>query len=109
MIALRPVLPLVNYAINYDYIVKNLCENRSKLQSTCNGKCYVVKELSKTERQSDANQTIKLSSLDVFLYNDILTFSDSNIFEIINRTTNSNYSDFYTSEYFLQIFHPPLA
>jgi valyl-tRNA synthetase len=39
---------LINYAVNYDYIVKNLCENRNIPQSTCKGKCYVEKELAKT-------------------------------------------------------------
>ncbi len=54
-------LPLVNYAVNYDYIVKNLCENRNVPQSTCKGKCYVEKELAKTEKQSNSPQTIKIA------------------------------------------------
>jgi hypothetical protein len=102
-------LPLVNYAINYDYIVKNLCENRNIPQSTCKGKCYVEKELAKTEKQSNNSQTIKISGLDVFLSNEILSFSDKNQFDIPIKNSNSAYINFHTSEYYSRIFHPPLA
>lgn len=108
-IALRPVLPLINYAVNYNYIVKNLCENRNIPQSTCKGKCYVAKELAKTEKQSNTNQTIKISVLDVFISHEILSFSDKNQFSVLNKNSDSRYINFHTSEYFSRIFHPPLA
>lgn len=108
-IALRPVLPLVNYAVNYNYIVKNLCENRNIPQSTCKGKCYVAKELAKTEKQSNTNQTVKISGLDVFISNEILSFSDNIQFDIVKKNSGSDYIDFHTSEYFSRIFHPPLV
>lgn len=94
--------------MNYDYIVKNLCENRAKPESTCKGKCYVEKELAKTEKQSGP-QTIKISVLDVFLSNDILSFSREMGFDIIEKTTGSDYLNSHTSDYFNRIFHPPLA
>jgi hypothetical protein len=108
-IALRPVLPLINYAVNYDYIVKNLCENRNVPQSTCKGKCYVEKELAKTEKQSNNNQNSKIAGLDVFLSNEILSFSYKNQSDISVKNPNSDYINFHTSEYFSRIFHPPLA
>ncbi|WP_172284647.1 hypothetical protein [Chryseobacterium sp. LAM-KRS1] len=108
IIAIRPVLPLVNYAINYDYIVKNLCENRDKPQSTCKGKCYVEKELAKTEKQSGP-QTIKISVIDVFLSNDILSFADAKRFELLQKVANPGYIKSHSSDYFSRIFHPPLG
>jgi len=99
---------LINYAVNYDYIVKNLCENRNVPQSTCKGKCYVEKELAKTEKQSNGSQTIKIAGLDVFLSNEILSFSSKNILERSVESMGSNYFDFHTTEYFSRIFHPPL-
>ncbi|MBT2621837.1 hypothetical protein J7E44_13850 [Chryseobacterium sp. ISL-6] len=107
-IAIRPVLPLINYAVNYDYIVKNLCENRAKPESTCKGKCYVEKELAKTEKQSGP-QTIKISVLDVFLSNEILYFSREKGFDILQKTANSGYLNSHTTEYFAKVFHPPLS
>ncbi|MFP3832245.1 hypothetical protein [Chryseobacterium sp. SIMBA_028] len=107
-VALRPVLPLVNYVVNYDYIVNNLCENRDIPQSTCKGKCYVEKELAKTEKQSNSSQTIKIAGLDVFLSHDILSFLDQKDFEQLVETPGSDYPNFHSSDYFSRIFHPPL-
>ncbi|SDQ34659.1 hypothetical protein SAMN05421664_1251 [Chryseobacterium soldanellicola] len=108
-IAIRPVLPLINYAINYEYIVKNLCENRNIPQSTCKGKCYVEKELAKTEKQSNNSQTIKISGLDVFVSTQILSFSDKSESGFIIKTPKSDDLNFHLSEYSSRIFHPPLA
>jgi len=108
-IAIRPVLPLINYAINYDYIVKNLCENKNVPQSTCKGKCYVEKELAKTEKQSNNNQTIKIAGLDVFLSNEILSFLHKNQSDTSPESIHADYINFHTSDYFSKIFHPPLA
>lgn len=108
MIAIRPVLPLVNYAVNYEYIVKKLCENRNNPRSLCKGKCYVSKELAKTEKQSTA-QPLKLSGLDVFLSNEILLYLALNSFRYPNNTVNSAYLDSHVSEYSATIFHPPLG
>ncbi|MET3034983.1 hypothetical protein ABXT08_02660 [Chryseobacterium sp. NRRL B-14859] len=108
-IAIRPVLPLINYAVNYDYIVKNLCENRNIPQSTCKGKCYVKKELAKTEKQSNTSQTIKIAGLDVFLSNEILSFSEHKEYELLAEAPDSGYFYFRSSDYFSRIFHPPLV
>ncbi|WP_412850333.1 hypothetical protein ACL0VS_11055 [Chryseobacterium sp. PMSZPI] len=108
-VALRPVLPLVNYAVNYDYIVKNLCENRNVPQSTCKGKCYVEKELAKTEKQSTNSQTVKIAGLDVFISHDILSCLSQQESRILVDSPHSNYFDFYTAEHFSRIFHPPLV
>ncbi|MCJ7934373.1 MAG: hypothetical protein MUW56_12220 [Chryseobacterium sp.] len=108
-VAIRPVLPLVNYAVNYDYIVKNLCENRNVPQSTCKGKCYVEKELAKTEKQSNSTQTIKMTGLDVFLSHDIFSFSGKKGVEFSVSVPEPDYFNFHTSDYFSRIFHPPLV
>jgi len=108
-IAIRPVLPMINYAVNYDYIVKNLCEQREVKDSTCKGKCYFGKELAKTEKQSNNSQNVKISGLDVFVSNDILSFSEFKGSSKIKRNLNLDYINFHTSEYFSRIFHPPLA
>lgn len=94
--------------MNYDYIVKNLCENRNVPQSTCKGKCYVGKELAKTEKQTNP-QTIKISVLDVFIGHEILSFSNKNEVDFLHKTPALNTIASYTSEYFSRIFHPPLG
>jgi hypothetical protein len=98
----------VNYAVNYDYIVKNLCEKRDIPQSTCKGKCYVEKELAKTEKQSNSSQPVKIAGLDVFLSHEILSFSHPFDSDSQIDVPDSDYINSHSSEYFSRIFHPPL-
>ncbi|WP_375605317.1 hypothetical protein [Flavobacterium davisii] len=46
-ILLRPIMPVIDYVVNYDYIVKVLCVNKDKPVLKCNGKCHLMKELAK--------------------------------------------------------------
>lgn len=47
----KPILPVADYIINYDYISKVLCENKAKPELKCNGKCQLMKELAKASEQ----------------------------------------------------------
>lgn len=50
--------PVVEYVVNYDYIVKVLCENKDRPELQCNGKCHLTKELAKeagAEKQNPLN------------------------------------------------------
>lgn len=47
LVLVQPALPVLEYLINYDYIVKELCENRGKPILTCNGKCYLGDQVEK--------------------------------------------------------------
>lgn len=40
------------YELNKEYVARNLCENRDKPQLKCCGKCYLRKQLNKTEDNS---------------------------------------------------------
>lgn len=42
---LRIVGPFVNYAINYDYIVSELCVEKDEVENDCCGSCVVTKNL----------------------------------------------------------------
>ncbi len=52
---LKPFWPVVDYAVNYDYIVNFICENRDKPELQCNGTCYLTKELAEEASDADAN------------------------------------------------------
>ena len=45
VLLLKPVLPFIEYAVNYDYITQVLCENKATPELECNGKCHLVREL----------------------------------------------------------------
>ncbi len=56
---LKPVLPVLSYVLNYQYIVENLCINREKPKLACEGKCHLAKEIAK---EVENEQSTKESS-----------------------------------------------
>tara|TARA_B100000809_G_scaffold130660_1_gene128507 strand:- start:41993 stop:42388 length:396 start_codon:yes stop_codon:yes gene_type:complete len=60
---MRPLMPLLEYYSNYEYIATVLCENRDKPALACNGKCYLQKEMvNVTQPVSDQNHHHKSST-----------------------------------------------
>lgn len=51
----KPLWPVAEYIINYDYIVTNRCENKNRSQLQCDGKCYLAKMLAKENGQQEDN------------------------------------------------------
>lgn len=46
---IQPVIPVFEYVLHYDFIAKELCVNKDKPIQTCNGKCYLEKEVAKQQ------------------------------------------------------------
>lgn len=107
---LKPILPIVIYYINYDYIVSELCENKDKPEMGCHGKCYLEKLTEKIEprEQDKPIATIPLlledypiSSLDFDSYESVIP-------DTFKKTLKPNFSKhFLISENSFSIFHPP--
>lgn len=110
MLTIRPVLPLIDYAVNYDYISEKLCENKNKPQLLCNGKCYLVKELAKTSESIPKQNNLKISSgfTDVFLTDQIFTFNFPRKYFTEQIEPSSFYNSFYHFLACSDVFHPPL-
>lgn len=49
---MRPILPVLEYYANQEYIVTVLCENRDKPALACGGKCYLEKQMAKVSNTS---------------------------------------------------------
>ena len=54
---LRPSLPYIEYAINRDYIEKNLCVEKENPENSCHGKCYLNEQLNKQSELPDTDTT----------------------------------------------------
>jgi len=59
LVLVQPALPVLEYLVNYDYIVSELCENRDKPILTCNGKCYLGDQVEK-QLNLDSEQQLPL-------------------------------------------------
>lgn len=104
----RPLVPIIEYYANYDYIATVLCENRDKPSLECNGKCYLEKQIKKANHDNhDHKSTIPqidfekypVSPLDQFSYT--LKNFDENF-------THSYFVNKYTSQDFYQsLLKPP--
>jgi len=106
---LKPVIPVLDYIINYDYIAKELCENKAKPQMHCNGKCHLMKELAKAaeeqKQQSDkksAQQEAEVLFCEVL--NDF-SFSPSIVTPFVKNETV--YNNLYSHKGAVFFFHPP--
>ena len=109
---IKPIVPVVDYVVNYDYISKVLCVNKAKPQMHCNGKCHLMKELAKAAESekpisSDKKDSSKQETeLLFFLESPKLVFQPH--FFLIKSSPNYNYSNLYTHLECYSIFHPPI-
>ena len=67
-----PVIPVIDYLINKDYIAKTLCINKDKPKSCCKGKCHMVKQLQKTNKNTDndpknSSSRVQLKEINEFI------------------------------------------
>ena len=105
----KPLLPLVEYAVNYDYISKVLCVNKETPIMGCDGKCYLMSQLaanSETDKPiTDKKITVK--QIEVLFLQEIKAV----VFEkvIISQRTilNTSYTNLYNYLHCGSSFHPP--
>lgn len=106
----RPLIPLMEYAVNYDYISTVLCINKSKPELHCNGKCYVGKELAKTN-DSDSSPLNKTKSsgqkvLDICTLPEITGIQKTE--KLLHQNFNFLYETAYSFLFLKPIFKPPV-
>ena len=108
---LKPVFPVVDYIVNYEYISKVLCVNKAKPKLQCNGKCHLMKELAKTsesETPISSNKKIAYHELEILFFEEIKSFKITSIYLDKNQFLNSNYSDLYSYLNSDSVFRPPI-
>lgn len=104
----RPIMPIIEYYANYDYIATELCENKDKPYLECNGKCYLKKQLKEVNHTDhDHKSTVPpinfddypITPLDQFVYQ-FKTYKEFNSENIYSNNFTSQ--DFFKSD-----FKPP--
>ncbi|WP_264510993.1 hypothetical protein [Flavobacterium sp. N1719] len=65
LLVFKPVFPVVDYFLNYEYIAKVLCENKAKPELKCNGRCHLMKQLAKASETEKSEQKDKKSNVKV--------------------------------------------
>ncbi|MEN9337011.1 MAG: hypothetical protein RLZZ500_1998 [Bacteroidota bacterium] len=106
----KPVFPVIEYGLNYDYIAKVLCENKAKPELKCNGKCHLMKQLAKASEAEKSDSKDKKNSSKIeweipFVNVEIESITVLNrSFTIAELPSYSNQYSFSSESLF---FHPP--
>lgn len=110
-ILLKPAVPVIDFMVNYSYIIKELCVNRDKPEMECNGQCYLKKELAEAATQEfpiSKERKIPIPSQEVFFQEfqeeafAFPAFADKQAPLVFHR-------DMRTQREISAIFHPPAA
>lgn len=107
--SLGNVFVYVTFKVNQDEISKTLCVKKEVKNNTCNGKCYLVKQLKKvTEKEKQESSSVKEKQELVYTQ----TASNYNFTPIITiektRMMISRYCE-KSKSFAVSIFRPPLA
>lgn len=106
----KPVLPVLEYVVLYDYIKNELCVNRDKPEMECNGKCHLAKEMAKAN-DSESGSDKRFFSVEVgpvfcqSIQSDFFTLISEQIYKAKINTAQ----DFLADQLHLNsIFRPPI-
>ena len=107
---LKPVLPVLEYIVNYDYIVKELCVNKAKPEMHCNGKCHLMQELAKAAEQQkqDSNRKSLQHDAEILFYEAFSDFCFSQPVIIPAVENETVYNNLYSHSNTVSFFHPPI-
>ena len=109
---LKPIFPVLEYAVNYEYISKVLCENKDKPVLKCNGKCHLMKELAKASESekpisSDKKDNSK-QEVEWLFCQELLDYNVKTLFVLNTLNLNDYYQNLYRSHDGDSLFHPPI-
>jgi len=104
----KPVFPVLSYVVNYDYIIKELCENKSKPELECNGKCHLKAELAKASKENapTSRELKNIVILDLLFLETISEIKFNRIY-VEKHKVSIAYSRLYFRLHSTGIFHPP--
>ena len=81
----KPILPVVEYVVNYEYISKVLCVNKAKPMMHCNGKCHLVKELAKASENEKpiSDKKILVHEFEILFFQEIKPFQITSFYNTV--------------------------
>ena len=107
----KPVLPVLEYVVFYDYFKNELCENKEKPELECNGKCHLKKELAKASDFPENGKDHRISvETNIVFYQEIAeNFLSEVVFYTYKTRIPSIYNLTYSHLETDSVFHPPIV
>lgn len=105
----RPIVPVIEYCVNYDYIKNVLCINKDNPEKDCNGKCHLQKQLSDVAKENSEKSPIKTTTEEVSILfsQEIIPFNFSATALTSSDKKVANYTHHYFFQFSMAAFHPP--
>lgn len=97
------------YLLNRQYIAEVLCINKKEPEKKCNGRCYLAKQINKTEEQEKSpSQTARISYETIeFISSEVLSCSEQANQGFLSRILFKPYQNSYSFNNWIAFFHPP--
>jgi hypothetical protein len=108
-ILLKPVLPVVAYVVNFDYIANELCINKDNKNLHCNGKCHLKSKLADASESADKNlpdKKLKPTHTEVLFFIAIHNLLPPKPVSTLTKV-GDRYANFYAYAGSNRLFHPP--
>ncbi len=108
-ILFKPLSPIVEYIVNYEYISKVLCVNKETPIMGCNGKCYLMSQLANQSEDEKpiSDKRIVVKQIEILFFQEIKSIDLPKAPVVQNPILNTNYSNLYTYLNICTAFHPP--
>lgn len=108
VIIFQPLIPIITYHLNYNFIVKNICVNRDNPLMHCNGKCYLHKELDDVfDGNQKHPQNLSMRDFKFFEFTEQVNYFSFASPVIIHQKMRAFYHNYYHFDLYSNIFHPP--
>ncbi len=105
----KPLIPVAEYVIFYDYIKNELCVNKDKPELKCNGKCHLMKELAEASTTQDKSISHNFSvENSIVFYQDFQCFNFIFFSNIDALIYNFHYNNLYNHSYYKVLIKPPV-
>lgn len=99
------------YEINKDYVADVLCINKDKPELNCKGKCYLKKQLNKTdEQQNSQDGKVVDTKIEIAEYVPAsIKYDVQEYYTVSNQSFSAHYQDDSSQDFTRDIFHPPIV
>lgn len=108
VIIFQPLVPIIIYRLNYNFIIKNECINRNKPWMHCNGKCYFHKQLNDMfEVNQKHPQNLSLRNFKFSEFTEQVNDFSLGCPVIVSQKPRAVYNNNYHFNLYSNIFRPP--
>lgn len=108
---LKPLWPVADYIVNYDYIVNVLCENKDEPELQCDGKCYLSKMLAEEIEDEGTNpfeqRRIGVEQVQPICLQSLLGFDLLELFCFPSKEPFGYFKILFSSPHILELIQPP--